>query len=184
MYFIVYVFAMLTYIKSKTSSTSLTDGTKTKITGGFNPHDIYFHSFNCSTSQVDFFLEIIEGSPLMYSYHTNYGTNFNPSEKDLIYLSLSNSLEKAKIIDTTMILKLNLLKANNANEDDQIVIIVYKFKIWILIAVLSFVAVFGLIGLITCLLYKQIQQVKIEDENSEDIEILDHSTFDLFPEEK
>ena len=33
MYFIVYVFAMLTYIKSKTSSTSLTDGTKTKITG-------------------------------------------------------------------------------------------------------------------------------------------------------
>ena len=83
-----------------------------------------------------------------------------------------------------MILKLNLLKANNANEDDQIVIIVYKFKIWILIAVLSFVAVFGLIGLITCLLYKQIQQVKIEDENSEDIEILDHSTFDLFPEEK
>ena len=125
MYFIVYVFAMLTYIKSKTSSTSLTDGTKTKITGGFNPHDIYIHSFNCSTSQVDFFLEIIEGSPLMYSYHTNYGTNFNPSEKDLIYLSLSNSLEKAKIIDTTMILKLNLLKANNANEDDQIVIIVY-----------------------------------------------------------
>ena len=184
MYFIVYVFAMLTYIKSKTSSTSLTDGTKTKITGGFNPHDIYIHSFNCSTSQVDFFLEIIEGSPLMYSYHSNYGTNFNPSEKDLIYLSLSNSLEKAKIIDTTMILKLNLLKANNANEDDQIVIIVYKFQIWILIAVLSFVAVFGLIGLITCLLYKQIQQVKIEDENSEDIEILDHSTFDLFPEEK
>ena len=60
----------------------------------------------------------------------------------------------------------------------------YKFQIWILIAVLSFVAVFGLIGLITCLLYKQIQQVKIEDENSEDIEILDHSTFDLFPEEK
>ena len=32
---------------------------------------------------------------------------------DLIYLSLSNSLEKAKIIDTTMILKLNLLKARS-----------------------------------------------------------------------
>ena len=128
MYIIICVFAIVTYIKSKTSSTYLKRGTKTKITGDFKPHDIYIHSFDCSTSQVDFFLEKIEGSPLMYSYHTYYGTTFSSNEKDLIYLSLSDSIEKAKNIDTTMILKLNLLKRNNANEDDQIVIIVYCSK--------------------------------------------------------
>ena len=68
MYIIFCVFAFLTCIKSKTSSTTLNRGTKTKITGDFKPHDIYIHSFDCSTSQVDFFLEKIEGSPLMYSY--------------------------------------------------------------------------------------------------------------------
>lgn len=61
-------------------------------------------------------------------------------------------------------------------------LISYKFQIWILISILSFVAVFVLVGLVTCLMYKQIKVVQIEDENSEDIEILDQSNCILFPE--
>ena len=90
-----------------------------------NPKDIHIYYFNSNTHQVDFFLEKRKGNPYMYSYHCYNAINFYPTESDLLTLSITEVLEKAKIIDTTMILKLNLVSPNIVTEEDQIVIIVY-----------------------------------------------------------
>ena len=45
----------------------------------------------------------------LYSYLSNDANHYLPTEDDLIYLSIGEATEKAKNIDTTMVLKLNLL---------------------------------------------------------------------------
>ena len=96
-------------IKSETIHLGLENGIRTNITN-IHANDIVIHNFTCSTTQVVFFLDKTKGSPLMYSYHSYNALNFNPTADDIIALSVSDSLEKSKLIDTTMILKLNLLE--------------------------------------------------------------------------
>ena len=111
-------------IKSETYSSVLINGT-TNYFHDIKPRDINIYHYNSSSLQVDFFLEKIKGYPLMYSYLSNDANHYLPTEDDLIYLSIGEATEKAKNIDTTMVLKLNLLFQNDVTEDNQYVIIVY-----------------------------------------------------------
>ena len=120
-----YIFIFnLIFIKSETYSSVLVNGIKNYF-HDIKPRDINIYHYNSSSLQVDFFLEKIKGSPLMYSYLSNDANHYLPTEDELIYLSIGEATEKAKSIDTTMILKLNLLFQNNITEDNQYVIIVY-----------------------------------------------------------
>ena len=124
LYGIIILIFNLIFIKCETYHFELEKGIKQDF-HDINPKDIHIYYFNSNTHQVDFFLEKRKGNPYMYSYHCYNALNFYPTETDLITFSITEVLEKAKIIDTTMILKLNLIGPNIATEEDQIVIIVY-----------------------------------------------------------
>ena len=115
------IFFIISCIKSETTHIGLKNGIRTNITD-IQSNNIVIHNFTSSTTQVDFFLDKTKGSPLMYSYHSYDALNFYPSADDLVALSVSDSLEKSKVIDTTMIIKLNLYAPNNGTDNDQIVI--------------------------------------------------------------
>ena len=78
-----YIFVFnLIFIKSETYSSVLVNGIKNYF-HDIKPRDINIYHYNSSSLQVDFFLEKIKGSPLMYSYLSNDANHYLPTEDEL-----------------------------------------------------------------------------------------------------